>query len=137
MKDPDTAPFGSIPLSDFDIDLIRQFYGESTCRSSWSLPLKESKAKAAAAVSAAQSEATIKAATDEQIRLETESRAALSQAVRDEEKNRKARERMDRAEIATFKASLKGKVTITCVKGKLVKKVTGVRPSCPTGYKKR
>jgi hypothetical protein len=29
------------------------------------------------------------------------------------------------------------KTTITCVKGKLVKKVTAVKPKCPTGYKKK
>jgi hypothetical protein len=29
------------------------------------------------------------------------------------------------------------KTTITCVKGKLVKKVTAVKPVCPAGYKKR
>jgi hypothetical protein len=31
----------------------------------------------------------------------------------------------------------KKKVTITCVKGKLTKKVTGVKPVCPKGYKKK
>jgi hypothetical protein len=29
------------------------------------------------------------------------------------------------------------KKTITCVKGKTVKKVTAVKPACPTGYKKK
>jgi hypothetical protein len=29
------------------------------------------------------------------------------------------------------------KTTITCTKGKLVKKVTGVGPKCPAGYKKK
>ena len=29
------------------------------------------------------------------------------------------------------------KITITCVKGKLVKKVTAVKPVCPSGYKKK
>lgn len=29
------------------------------------------------------------------------------------------------------------KITITCTKGKLVKKVTAVNPKCPTGYKKK
>jgi hypothetical protein len=29
------------------------------------------------------------------------------------------------------------KTTITCVKGKLTKKVTAVGPKCPTGYKKK
>jgi hypothetical protein len=29
------------------------------------------------------------------------------------------------------------KMTITCVKGKVVKKVTAVKPVCPKGYKKK
>jgi CRISPR/Cas system type I-B associated protein Csh2 (Cas7 group RAMP superfamily) len=29
------------------------------------------------------------------------------------------------------------KTTITCVKGKVTKKVTAVKPKCPTGYKKK
>jgi hypothetical protein len=29
------------------------------------------------------------------------------------------------------------KTTITCVKGKLTKKVTAVGPKCPAGYKKK
>lgn len=29
------------------------------------------------------------------------------------------------------------KKTITCVKGKIVKKITALKPQCPTGYKKR
>ena len=29
------------------------------------------------------------------------------------------------------------KITITCVKGKLTKKVTAIKPSCPAGYKKK
>ena len=29
------------------------------------------------------------------------------------------------------------KTTITCVRGKLVKKVTAVKPVCPAGYKKK
>jgi hypothetical protein len=28
-------------------------------------------------------------------------------------------------------------LTITCVKGKLTKKVTAITPKCPTGYKKK
>jgi hypothetical protein len=34
-------------------------------------------------------------------------------------------------------AAAKKMVTITCVKGKLSKKVTAVSPKCPTGYKKK
>ena len=39
---------------------------------------------------------------------------------------------------ATAKAlAAKKKTTITCVKGKLTKKVTAVKPMCPAGYKKK
>ncbi|MEY3317990.1 MAG: hypothetical protein RL540_362, partial [Actinomycetota bacterium] len=31
----------------------------------------------------------------------------------------------------------KKKTTIVCVKGKLTKKITGVNPKCPSGYKKK
>jgi S1-C subfamily serine protease len=40
--------------------------------------------------------------------------------------------------IATAQANaMKKRVTITCVKGKMTKKVTAVSPKCPTGYKKK
>ena len=29
------------------------------------------------------------------------------------------------------------KITITCLKGKVIKKVTGINPKCPSGYKKK
>jgi hypothetical protein len=38
---------------------------------------------------------------------------------------------------AKAKAAAAKKKTITCVKGKLVKKVTAVKPVCPKGYKKK
>ena len=40
------------------------------------------------------------------------------------------------AAIKTANSSAK-KITITCMKGKLTKKVTAVKPVCPTGYKKK
>jgi len=39
--------------------------------------------------------------------------------------------------LAAQKAAALKKTTITCVKGKLTKKVTAVNPKCPTGYKKK
>jgi hypothetical protein len=36
---------------------------------------------------------------------------------------------------AAAKAAVTKKTTITCIKGKLTKKVTAVNPKCPTGYK--
>lgn len=38
---------------------------------------------------------------------------------------------------APAKAAAAKKTTITCVKGKLTKKVTAVKPKCPAGYKKK
>ena len=38
---------------------------------------------------------------------------------------------------ADKKASLLKKTTITCIKGKLTKKITAVKPKCPAGYKKK
>jgi hypothetical protein len=35
------------------------------------------------------------------------------------------------------KASKKSKTTISCIKGKLIKKVTATNPKCPSGYKKK
>ena len=37
---------------------------------------------------------------------------------------------------ASTKAPIKA-VTITCIKGKMTKKVTAAKPKCPTGYKKK
>jgi len=38
---------------------------------------------------------------------------------------------------ADAKAAALKKTTITCLKGKSVKKVTAVKPVCPKGYKKK
>jgi hypothetical protein len=42
-------------------------------------------------------------------------------------------------EVAAAKpaAAVAKKITITCAKGKLVKKVSGTTPKCPAGFKKR
>jgi hypothetical protein len=37
----------------------------------------------------------------------------------------------------TKKPVVAKKTTITCVKGKTTKKVTAVKPTCPTGFKKK
>jgi hypothetical protein len=52
-----------------------------------------------------------------------------------DEMNAIARAAADKA--AADKAAIKKKTTITCLKGKLVKKVTAMKPVCPKGYKKR
>ncbi|MCX6440599.1 MAG: hypothetical protein NTZ91_04785 [Actinobacteria bacterium] len=58
-------------------------------------------------------------------------KAAADKAIADAAKAASDKALADKA-IATPK-----KVSITCVKGKLIKKVTAVKPSCPSGYKKK
>ena len=41
------------------------------------------------------------------------------------------------AKEAEAKAAALKKTTITCIKGKLTKKVAAVKPLCPAGYKKK
>ena len=59
-----------------------------------------------------------KAAAERKAKEEADAKAAAEKAIRD-------------------KAAATKKVTITCTKGKLTKKVTAVKPKCPTGYKKK
>jgi len=88
-------------------------------------------------------EAEIKAA-ELKVKQETEAReAAELKAKRDaelkaEKDARAQQEAASRAsQEAAKKLASKKKVTITCIKGKTVKKVTGVKPVCPGGYKKK
>jgi hypothetical protein len=56
-----------------------------------------------------------------------------------EEAEAKAVAELKAKEEAEAKAAeaAKKKTTITCVKGKLTKKVTAIKPVCPKGYKKK
>ena len=49
----------------------------------------------------------------------------------------KAKQDADAKAAANKAAAATKKTTITCVKGKLTKKVTAVKPVCPKGYKKK
>lgn len=136
MKDPDTAPFGSLPLSDYDIDLMRQFYGEVTCHSAWSQALKDHKASALLEVERnkkAEEAATAAAAAAAQAKADAEA-AATAQAAQAAQAKLEAKLR---AELAAEKNRAPSKTTITCAKGKLVKKITGIKPVCPAGYRKK
>ena len=54
-----------------------------------------------------------------------------------DEKQKAAAELKAKQDVAAKAAAAKKKTTITCVKGKLTKKVTAVKPVCPKGYKKK
>jgi F0F1-type ATP synthase membrane subunit b/b' len=85
-------------------------------------------------------------AVSEQLLIKAKADAAAEIKAKQEAEAKAARERIiseakaeaDRI-LAAAKATVatKKKTTITCVKGKLTKKVTAVKPVCPKGYKKK
>jgi len=72
-------------------------------------------------VSKAEAEAKAKVAAELKARQEADAKAAEELKVKQE---------------ADAKAAAR-KTTITCVKGKLTKKVTAIKPKCPSGYRKK
>ena len=120
------------------------------------LAKQEADAKAAADKAAAdlkaKQEADAKAAADKaaadlKAKLEADAKAAADKAAADKAAADKASADKAAADAkakaakiladAKAKAAAAKKKTITCVKGKLVKKVTAVKPVCPKGYKKK
>ena len=100
---------------------------------------QEAAAKAAAELKAAAD----KAAADLKAKLEAELKAAADKALIDKAAAEKlladskaAAAKILAAAKAKAAAAIK-KTTITCVKGKLTKKVTAVKPVCPKGYTKK
>jgi hypothetical protein len=61
---------------------------------------------------------------------EAEAKAAADLKAKQEAEARVAADKLAAAKLASMK-----KTTINCVKGKVTKKVTAVKPKCPTGYK--
>ena len=93
---------------------------------------QEAEAKAAAELKAKQ-DADAKAAADKaaaelKVKQEADAKAAAEL---------KAKQEADAKAAADKAATASKKTTITCVKGKLTKKVTAVKPVCPKGYKKK
>jgi len=87
-------------------------------------PQQRAEAKAAAELKAKQ-EAEAKATAELKAKQEAEARAAAEWKAKQE------------AEAAAAKAATPKKTAINCVKGKLIKRVTAVKPKCPSGYKKK
>jgi hypothetical protein len=82
----------------------------------------------------AEKAAVDKAAGDKKAKQEADAKAAAEKVVTDA----KAEAARILAEAnAQAKATASKKTTITCTKGKLIKKVTAVKPLCPAGYKKK
>ena len=96
---------------------------------------QEAEAKAAAELKAKQ-EAEVKAAAELKAKQEAEVKAAAELKAKQEAEAKAAAELKAKQE-AEAKATATTKITITCTKGKLIKKVTAVKPVCPKGYKKK
>jgi membrane protein involved in colicin uptake len=91
----------------------------------------------------AKQEAEVKAAAELKAKQDAEliakvlaARQANSDAAQRAAAEIKAKEEAT-AKAAADKAALTKRATITCVKGKLTKKVTAMKPKCPPGYKKK
>ena len=84
----------------------------------------------------AKQEAEAKAAAELKAKQEAEAKAAAELKAKQEAEAKAAAELKAKQEAAAKAAAAK-KTTITCIKGKLTKKVTAVKPKCPAGYKKR
>jgi hypothetical protein len=76
----------------------------------------------------AKQEAEVKAAAELKAKQEAEAKAAAEL---------KAKQEAEAQTAAAAKAAALKKTTITCVKGKLTKKVTAVKPLCSAGFKKK
>ena len=81
-------------------------------------------------------DAIIKAAAELKAKQEAEAKAAAELKAKQEAEAKAAAELKAKQEAEAKAVALK-KTTITCLKGKLVKKVTAVKPVCPKGYKKK
>ncbi|MEI7541025.1 MAG: hypothetical protein WCJ89_06065, partial [Actinomycetes bacterium] len=70
--------------------------------------------------------ADLKAKQEAEVKAAADKAAAELKAIQDAE-----------AKAAADKAAASKIKTITCIKGKVTKRITAVKPLCPTGYKKK
>ena len=77
-----------------------------------------------------------KAAAELKAKQDAEAKAAAELKAKQDAEAKAAAELKAKQEAAAKTAAAK-KTTITCIKGKLTKKVTSVKPKCPMGYKKK
>jgi hypothetical protein len=88
--------------------------------------------KAAADKAVADKAVAEKAAADLKAKQDAETKAAADKVAADLKAKQDAETKAAADKVAASK-----KITITCIKGKLTKKVTAVKAVCPAGYKKK
>ena len=79
----------------------------------------------------------VRLAVELKAKQEAEAKTALELKAKEEADARAVADKLAAEKLAATKAAALKKTTITCTKGKLVKKVTAVKPLCPAGYKKK
>jgi M6 family metalloprotease-like protein len=97
---------------------------------------QEAEARATAIELKAKQEADAKAAAELKAKQEADAKAGAELKAKADAEAKTAAEQKAKQEVDAKAAAAK-KTTITCVKGKLIKKVKAVKPKCPTGYKKK
>ena len=144
MEWPFQAPYGDVPLDEFDVSLIRYIYSESTCPSTFS-PVIQAKINEIAAAKAAQEkaaaeEAAAKAAQEKAAAEEAAAKAAQEKAAAQlaaEAKvaaERAAAAKAAAAKAAAAKAKIEASKKIVCKKGFQSK--VFVASKCPPGWTK-
>jgi cyclophilin family peptidyl-prolyl cis-trans isomerase len=136
-----------IPVS---INSIELFYAPTSNPTAVEKVMAEAKAAAdlrAAAEAAdkpaaelkAKQEAEAKAAAELKAKQEAEAKAAAELKAKQEAQAAavKAASELKAKQLAEAKAAVLKKITITCIKGKLAKKITAVKPKSPNGYRKK
>jgi hypothetical protein len=78
--------------------------------------------------------AVAKAEAEAKAKAEAEAKAAAELKAKQEAEAKAKAEAEAKAKAAAVTSK---KTTISCIKGKLVKKITAVNPKCPNGYKKK
>jgi hypothetical protein len=136
MEWPFQAPYGQVPLGEFDVSLIRAIYSESTCPSTFNPVIQANMKAMQEAELKAMQEAELKAMQEAELKAmqEADAKAAAEIKAKQEAETKAAADLKAKQEAAAKLAATK-KTTITCIKGKLTKKVTALKPKCPTGYK--
>jgi hypothetical protein len=144
MEWPFQAPYGQVPLGEFDVSLIRAIYSESTCPSTFSVVI-QSKINEIAAAKAAEEKAVAekvaaklaeeKAAADRAAAKAAEEKAAADRAVESKLAAAKAAAaKAAAAKAAAAKAKIQASKKIVCKKGFQFK--TFVASKCPPGWTK-
>ena len=83
----------------------------------------------------AKQEVEAKAAADLKAKQEVEAKAAAELKAKQEAEEAIFAAEQKAKQEAAAKAAATKKTTITCVKGKSTKKITAIKPKCPSGYK--